>query len=666
MSATSNSSSDATPSTPLSLAVIGTGPRGISVLERLAARLADGTYGDRPVRIHVIDSVEVGAGRIWRTDQDDWFTMNTVVGQVTMYSGAPDDGPARPGAGPSLGQWIEERARTHGEPPLGPDDYASRRRYGQYLRSVYVSVVGHLPEHVELVEVRGRVSGIVPRPEGGYVLELDGAPYLVEADKVLLATGHPQNEPDDFESRMLSFASRHDGVHYICGDSAADMDLGEKVIPPASTVAIRGLGLSFYDVMLSLTVGRGGTFARDADGTLRYLPSGLEPHIVTGSRSGLPIPARGRNQKRPDHTHRPLFLTKEAVAEARSRRLETTGSDRLRFAEDVLPLLTKEVEHVYQETHRRNGGADGELPPLDLHSLARPFKDAHFSSPDEFRTHLLKVMGADLEQAELGNVEGPLKAALDVLRDIRNVVREAVDYGGLHPDSHSTEFERDFLPVNSLLSAGPPAERVEQLVALVTQQVVEVVGPATRFTPDEEAGGFLVSSDQVDGSARIATCLIDARIPTPDLRRDTSPLTRTMLADGLVREYVRAEPKTGAEVTTGGLDVTRAPFHVVDADGTVRSDLYALGIPTEHARWFTQVGSGKPGLNTLFRQDADAIAADLLRADVPAAATTQASAAATAQATVPGPRAATGTAAATATARIPAPRAAAATAGRAS
>jgi methylaspartate mutase epsilon subunit len=421
--------------------------------------------------------------------------------------------------------------------------------------------------------------------------------------------------------------------------------------------------------MLSLTVGRGGTFARDADGTLRYLPSGLEPHIVTGSRSGLPIPARGRNQKRPDHTHRPLFLTKEAVAQARGRRLQATGSDRLRFAEDVLPLLMKEVEHVYQETHRQSGGADGELPPLDLHLLARPFKDAHFTSPEEFRTHLLKVMGADLEQAELGNVEGPLKAALDVLRDIRNVVREAVDYGGLHPDSHTTEFERDFLPVNSLLSAGPPAERVEQLVALLAQQVVEVVGPATRFTPDEETGGFLVSSPQVEGSARTATCLIDARIPTPDLRRDTSPLTRTMLADGLVREYVRAEATTGAQVTTGGLDVTRAPFHVVDADGTVRSDLYALGIPTEHARWFTQVGSGKPGLNTLFRQDADAIAADLLRED----ARVQAPAQAPPQATVPAPRtatanatgpaAATGTGSGPATATIPAPRTAAATAG---
>lgn len=265
-------------------------------------------------------------------------------------------------------------------------------------------------------------------------------------------------------------------------------------MPSDATVAIRGLGLSFYDVMLSLTVGRGGTFTTE-NGSLRYVASGREPKIVAGSRSGLPIPARGRNQKRPDHTHKPRILTSEAVSEARRRRIEAGGTGRLRFAEDVLPLLLDEVRHVYRATHEGNGG--GELPPLDLRALARPFLGRSFGSPVEFRTHLLQLMRADLGQAELGNADGPLKAALDVLRDIRNVVREAVDFGGLLPDSYRGEFQRDFLPVNSLLSAGPPAERVEQLVALIEAGRVEVVGPATEFVPDEGCGRFRVGSPQV-------------------------------------------------------------------------------------------------------------------------------------------------------------------------
>ncbi|WP_051717428.1 FAD/NAD(P)-binding protein [Streptomyces megasporus] len=630
---------------PLAIAVIGTGPRGLSVLERLAVRLREEPAPRRRLLVYAIDAVEVGAGRVWRTDQQDWFTMNTVVGQVTMYSGDPDDGPARPGAGPSLGQWIAERARAHGEEPLGPNDYASRLRYGQYLRSVYRTIAEHLPEEAELIPVRDRIVRLRPRPGGGYDLVRENDPMPLSVDKVVLTTGHPRNEPDDFAREMLDFAADRPGVHYLCGDSAADLALDADTIPPGTAVGILGMGLSFYDVMVALTLGRGGAFTTLPDGTMRYEPSGREPRIVAGSRSGLPIPARGKNQKEPHHSHRALFLTPHAVEQARKRRAAETGSPRLDFDEDVLPLLLRELDHVYWTAHvtardgkeagerfaerhaavllsggdptelLREAGLDG-VPALDLHRLARPFGDRSFPDPQAFRAELLEVMRRDLDEADLGNSEGPLKAALDVLRDIRNVVREAVDYGGLRPSSHQDAFLRRYLPVNALLSAGPPRYRVRQLLALIDAGIVEVAGPATAYTPDEEAGGFRVASPRVAGSARTVRVLIDARIPTPNLHRDTSPLVRGLLADGLVSEYVVEDAVHGERFETGGLAVTRAPFHVVDAAGRVRTDLYALGIPTEHTRWFTQVGSSRPGMRTLFHRDADAIAADLL-ADAP-------------------------------------------------
>ncbi|WP_052713678.1 FAD/NAD(P)-binding protein [Streptomyces katrae] len=592
---------------PRTLVVVGTGPRGISVIEAMAARLA-GSDPEQPLRIYAVDDTEVGAGRVWRTDQDDWYTMNTVAGQITMYSGVPDGGPWRPGAGPALDEWARG---TEGEKDLGPDDYASRRTYGRYLKSVFHTVRQNLPAHVELIALNRRVTGLERRPVGGWLVELDQAPFLVAADQVLLATGHPVNSPDAFEQRMRDFAESRDGVHYLHGDSAADMPLGTRTIPAGTTVAVKGLGLSFYDVMLALTVGRGGEFKRNDEGRLEYLPSGQEPRIVAGSRSSLPIPARGVNQKAPDHTYQPVFLTRQAIEAAKARQKRANGHEQLSFARHVLPLILQELEHVYQKTHRETGGT-GQLPPLDLEKLARPFTGEGFASPAAFHARLLEVMREDLRQAYLGNARGPLKAALDVLRDTRAVVREATDFGGLLPASHDTEFVRDFLPGNALLSAGPPVERVEQLVALVERGTVEIAGPETRFDTCEETGMFTVSSPRVAGSQRRAAVLIDARIPTPDLRRDTSWLTRAMLASGVISEYRRTGP-LGDGHPTGGLAITRSPFRVVAADGTVHEDLYALGIPTEHTRWFTQVGSGKPGLNTLFRQDAAAIAEAVLQ-----------------------------------------------------
>src|SRR5690606_222155 len=140
--------------------------------------------------------------------------------------------------------------------------------------------------------------------------------------------------------------------------------------------------------------------------------------IVAGSRSGLPIPARGKNQKEPHYSHRALFLTPHAVEQARKRRAAETGSPRLDFDEDVLPLLLRELDHVYWTAHvtardgkeagerfaerhaavllsdgdpaelLREAGLDG-VPALDLHRLARPFGDRSFPDPQTFRAELL-------------------------------------------------------------------------------------------------------------------------------------------------------------------------------------------------------------------------------------------------------------------------------------
>ncbi|MEU9014111.1 FAD/NAD(P)-binding protein [Streptomyces sp. NPDC048479] len=622
------------------IAVVGTGPRGLSVLERLAVLLSDSGTDPRPVRIYAIDAVEVGAGCVWRTDQDDWYTMNTVIGQVTMFSGEPDGGRPRPGAGPSLDEWLAGFSPdADSRPALGPDDFASRRDYGRYLRFVYRTITDELPSHVRLIPVRARVTAIRPGPLGDYRVTLDGSRALT-ADRVVLATGHPRNDPDGFDRSMLRFAEGRPGVRYIGGDSAANMDL-DGAVRPGSTVAIRGLGLSFYDVLLSLTVGRGGAFVRDGDGRLRYVPGGREPRIVAGSRSGLPIPARGRNQKEPGYVHPARFLTQRAIAAARARRRAATGSTRLDFDEDILPLLLKEIEHVYCTTHVRAAsgveeaerfahlhaaklaaGDDtsvllkeaglGDVPALDLWALARPFAGEAFPSHEHWQERLFAVMRRDLDDAALGTLDGPLKAALDALRDLRGVVRSAIDYGGLLPASHRDAFLGGYAPVNALLSAGPPMVRTEQLIALMEEGLVEIVGPDTRFGADEATGRFTVHSPQVPGSERAADVLIDARIPAPALPRDSSPLTRQLLRGGVIREFVNHDAASGTEFATGGLDIVQGTFQVRDAEGRAHPGLYALGIPTEHVRWFTQIGNGRPGVATDFMKVADTVAREAL------------------------------------------------------
>jgi len=516
---------------------------------------------------------------------------------------------------------------------VGPGECAPRVVYGRYLQAVYHSIIEDLPSNVTVKAIQSRVLSI-DREGDSYRLTFADGRESASVQKITLATGHPKNNVTRSQQPYVHFADHRPGLTFIPGDSAADLPLDQ--ILDTDTVGIMGMGLGFFDVLLSLTVGRGGRF-EVVDDQLRYLASGREPRIVAGSRGGAPIFARGRNHKTAGMKQRSLFLTTQAIQDARARTLALEGTERLDFNRDIYPLLQAEMDHVYYKTHvrLRHGAeiaerfandhiafvhrgdcrAEGllqaydlvDIPRLDLFALARPFASQQFPDRASFREALCELLRADLVEARRGNIDGPLKAALDVLRDVRDHIRVAVDFGGLRPESYREDFLGAFVPVCSILSAGPPALRLEQTLALMQADVLEVIGPDTDFSCDDREGRFRMASPRVQGAIEHVTVLIDSRIPMTELQIDRSELTQALLADGSISSYVVREGFDEA-LDTGGLAVTHSPFHILDAAGKPNPDIYALGIPTEHTRWFTQVGSDTPNALTRFSRDAEAIA----------------------------------------------------------
>ncbi|MGW6707985.1 FAD/NAD(P)-binding protein [Streptomyces sp. NPDC054956] len=623
-------------SEPYRIAVVGTGPRGLSVLERIAARLAE-QPPRRPVEVYAVDTHQVGTGRIWRTDQPDWSLMNTVSGEVTIFSGRPDGGPHRAGAGPSLYEWWA----TVDPEAADANVCATRAVYGRYLSFALDRIEEGLPAGVlRLRRMPGRsVEALEKEPDGGYLLSLSDGRHL-RADRVVLTTGHPLPDLRSDQRELAAFAGTRPHLRYVRGDSAIDMPLDD--IEPGASVGILGLGLSFYDVVSALTTGRGGRFVPDGDEELRYVPSGREPRLIAGSRGGVPLLARGLNQKGPQHSYRPRLFTHERMRALRDR-------GRLDFRRDVLPWLLTEVGLVYYSTYLkslygpdiaekfanevqdvvlRDPGDPGavlarvaahrgmaDLPPVDIERWARPFRDLRFTGIDAFQRELAAFLRKDLELAREGNSDGPVKACLDAIRDVRGVIRTAVDFSGLAPDSHSRDFLQEFVPLVSQLTTGPPMVRLHQVLALMDSGVLRIVGPGVRFAADPQAasgaGRFFVESPQVDGSRTLLDAVVDARIPEPDLRRQPGGLSSRLYESGLLSAYVNRD-HDGKEFATGGVHVTGSPFHPVRADGKPEEGVYVLGIPAEFTRWFTQVGSARPGVWGEFTADADAIAEDAL------------------------------------------------------
>jgi len=158
------------------------------------------TSGRGSSNIYLIDAVEVGAGRIYRTDQPDWYLMNTVAGQISSFSGLPDDLPARSGSGPSLVEWWE--SVEPGAPD--PDGYAPRARHGLYMNFVVDAIERGLPAHVRFSRVSKHVLDISQTSAGHLLSFSDG--QQMQADRVVLVTGHSLQEPSGDQRALADFA----------------------------------------------------------------------------------------------------------------------------------------------------------------------------------------------------------------------------------------------------------------------------------------------------------------------------------------------------------------------------------------------------------------------------------------------------------------------------
>ncbi|MEV8442658.1 FAD/NAD(P)-binding protein [Actinosynnema sp. NPDC051121] len=626
------------PEAPLEICLVGVGPRGLSVLERLCANAGESPRRD--IRVRLVDPRLGVGGRVWRTDQSGHLLMNTVASQVTLFA---DDSVECAGPvvhGPSLYQWarvvvlfdpfhdfpdpVREEAAA-----LGPDSYPTRAFYGHYLTWVLRHLITHAPANLLISRHPEQAVDLVDEDGGTQTAILASGTRLTGLHAVVLALGHVGVAPTPAQRRRQVHAARR-GLRYVTPDNPADVDLGD--VGGGEPVILRGMGLNFFDHLALLTSGRGGLFRHDENGRLRYERSGDEPHVIAGSRRGVPYHARGENQKGATGRHVPLFLTPRRIAALRA-------SGPLQFRTDIWPWIDREVRAVYYATivGNRSGDAErarflrefragvesspdtggpgdellrgfgfGATPRWDWQTVATPCRDRTFRTPGAFRDWLLAYLDADVREARLGNVRGPIKAALDVLRDLRNEVRLLVDHGGITGDSYRDDLDDWYTPLNAFLSIGPPARRIEEAAALIEAGVLTVVGPRVVVDLEGDRRGFLIRSPSIPGAEYHARTLVEARLPEVDARRTTDLLLTRLLARGACA-LNRIPNRTAGAYETGGIAVTTRPYAVLDARGRPHPRRFAFGVPTETVHWATAAGV-RPGVNSVILGDADALA----------------------------------------------------------
>lgn len=375
------------------IAIIGMGPRGISMLERLAAYTrALGADRVGHLIVHTIDDAQHGAGRIWDTEQTRTLCMNTLAGAVTLFTEPGSTVGAPVLEGPTMYEWIQLIRGEHIDGPKAelfaahvpdpeiarsfateiaatrPESNPSRALYGAYLQWVYEVALDNLPENIEVRPHHGRALRIdaAPQPSAGRPPSIDiitiageeTGQESIEANATVLAGGWLKPAPTDHEAALADAVTRsHDAAQnsgtrplvWVAPDNPLEQNVHD-IPTDGSDVLVRGLGMGFYDVMALLTFDRGGEFEETPNtrSGLTYHPSGKEPHLIVASGRGYPYIPKSEYHSLPPRS--PHVRLNAAIADLHRA---PAGSNSIDFATQVLPAVARDAfEEYYRQQER--------------------------------------------------------------------------------------------------------------------------------------------------------------------------------------------------------------------------------------------------------------------------------------------------------------------------
>ncbi|MEV0148816.1 MULTISPECIES: FAD/NAD(P)-binding protein [unclassified Nonomuraea] len=591
---------------PAAVVVVGAGPAGTCVLERICANAPD-LIGDGGLDVHVVDPYPHGAGRAWRAGQSERLLATSAAGDVTVFADVSPDGgsyadgplpggrfagaspaggpfgdaPARRpgpvGSGPSLAEWLGR------EPGYVP----ARSEVGRYLAYAFERAVRGAPRGVRVHLHRDRAVGLTGAA-GRERVELSGGTRL-DADAVILAQGQHGVRPSPDEAGHAAFAARH-GLLYLPSGDAVD----PGPLPAGEPVLVRGAGQAFAGLVALLTSQRGGRFTSGRGGELVYLPSGAEPLLYVGSRRGVPYQAGPGRPRTGPPPLLPRFLTSatppEELRQAVAKELAYTYYHELFTAH---PARTRTGWDAFEAAFERAEWGGKEMRALvtrsvprfadrlNLDRLDRPLHGMRFGDLAGLQRWMHGYLAAGLERradpansADLAMIHG--------LRSARAVLADRA------PDPW---FERLF----RFLAGGPPVSRLAELRALARAGVVTFLGGGLRVEQDERVAGWRASGTAVPGSVG-ARVLVEARLPEPDVSRAADPLVAGLYGRGECRE------------TWGLLDVRLTDRRLISRAGDVHPRRFALGPWTAGGA----AGFARPGGDDAMLRQADAVARAVL------------------------------------------------------
>lgn len=626
---------------PKTIVIVGGGPRGVSVLERLVAIL-NSRRNVEELTIKLIDRIQPGAGAIWETSQTRVLCMNTLADAVTLFTepGSTISAPIEPG--PTLYQWIKATLyksynvdqniltsfaeELH---ELRPESHPSRALYGEYINWFYNKVKAKIPSFVHFEEIKAIVQKI-ERKEEYDVLYLNNG-TTINSDATVIASGWERPSYNEEETKLFNEISAYNSnkpenehLHWIEPDNPIEQNA--EIIPKGEFVITRGLGMGFFDFVSLVTIGRGGQFIGDQISLdLEYKPSGNEPKIFVASGRGYPYLPKSLYDSLPPDS--PLTRLKKVISEInKNYPIENDGwsKELVDFTTQIFPVIIRDAYDAFYTTlwtfhpekvHKPieeirqlidnldplklyEKVADELLVVADEHPDLERYNLKNLSSIEELTQNVNDLIEKDLLDSHLAYTS-PQKAFLWSISCCRKPA-SILGAGRYTQESRKGIYGR-LMRFGQMVGSGPPAFRTAQLRALIKKGIVKFIGGNPKLEINEK--GFVVSSQNSNNEQITAKYLVDAWMHRTDATRPREGLTKSLLETGIARLYSLRNTK-GENVPTPCLEIDPMTRRLVNNDGKIDQRVHLIGIPTWSQMPDTTI-SPMPGTDSLMLQETD-------------------------------------------------------------
>jgi uncharacterized NAD(P)/FAD-binding protein YdhS len=625
------------------IGIIGIGPRGTQLLESLTYQLS---LMENPphTAVSIITEKEPGVG-IYDVTEPDYLLLNVICDGMTIH---PDYTLEQHRSIQSVleretfYEWlIKEDLKFHGH-DINFNDYLPRNLMGRYLNYSCEAIIKKLSEITEVNVYHKHAENIKFNDDDSITILLeDGAKVKTEVvvDKLYLTTGHPHIKPRPREAGFIRACTRlkkKNAKAQFIHNPYPISKLPEQISHDMS-VGIEGTGLSGFDVLASLTIGKGGRFHEQEDKEeLIYEPSNQEPKIVFYSLDGVPLEGQATIHRTHERTYEPSFFTYEKINLLR-KKFGVGESKKLDFDVHLLPEIKKEMQFVYYKVLITN--KEGPLAAEDfakkfiqksknrialsklIHShiekeqrfnwnkIIDPMHGMNFESPSDFKKWMIDYLKNDIRECSLGYDYSPYKAACNAVREIRSVLCYSVNFAGLTGKSHQ-KFLKKYGPIINRISVGPPKNRIRELLALFEAGMLDIfVGKNPKLQFDERKAKFIITGEHIKNNPkREVDVIIKAQIHPIVPHLDESNLMKNALSSGLFCEF------ENEGFHPGGINVNKR-HNPISKDGKVQKNIWVLGMPVAGVKYYSDVPMIIGGVNPQVWIDANQIVSDSLKMD---------------------------------------------------